>query len=150
MIVVEHIAGRARDHDKLDVIEEHIHKEGKVYPTLAAGVTLTAVDDGGSWDLGVLVEIIPANIIGTDFDIHYVGMEDISNNTVYELVLYYGVGDIEAGRVRFSREGGTDGALRAISIMTPIIPKNSKIMAAIATPANNGETVDISLMYHLY
>ncbi len=148
--MVQHIAGRASIWDKVEMIEEHIHGVSSVYPTLASGVTVTATDDGGSWDLGTVVEIIPASTIVKDFDVHYIGIEDVSDNTVYELVLYSGAGDTEIGRVRTSREGGADGSLRAISIMTPIIAANSRIRAALATPGNNGETLTISLFYHTY
>ena len=46
----EHVAGRATTFDKVEVLEEHFHSTSKVYPTLAAGVS---VSSGGVWTLGL-------------------------------------------------------------------------------------------------
>ncbi len=145
-----HIAGKENVYDRVHVLSEHVHSEQNVYPTLAAGVQVTATNAGTTWTLGTLVEVIPASTITQDFDIHHVGIEDVSDNTIYELVLYAGSGDTEIGRARVSREGGADGALRNIPMMTPIIEKNSRIRAAIATPDDDGEDITISLFYHVY
>jgi hypothetical protein len=84
-----------------------------------------------------------------DFDIHHVLVEAISANSVYEIVLYQGAGDVEIGRVRVVRSTVQSGTLN-IPIQTPIVDANSRIRAAVASANNNGETVTISLKYHLY
>lgn len=144
---MSHIAGKEGANDHIKILEEHFHKEAKVYPTLAAGVTLTAA--ASSWVLGTTVEVIPASTITDDFDIHYVQIEDISANGTYEIVLYSGAGDTEVGRVRIVRSAVQSEVL-AIPIMTPIIAKNSRIRAAVASSGGASETVDISLFYHTY
>ncbi len=134
---------------KAETMSDHIHSECKVYPTLAPGVTVTAEDAGTTWTFGAYIEVVPASTIGTDFDIHLLCIEDVSDNTVYQLELWIA----EATRlatVRVSREGGSDGALRAINIQTQIIPADSQIKARVATPTDDGETIDISLQYHTY
>jgi hypothetical protein len=126
--------------------EEHNHAVSKVYPTLAAGVTVTAA--AGAWTLGTLVEIIPASTVTEDFDIHSVDVEDISANGIYELVLYYGAGDTEAGRIRIV-QGSVTSAVLNTPIQTPIIPANSRVRAAVASAAGS-QSVTISLRYHTY
>lgn len=129
--------------------EEHNHAAGKVYPTLADGVTLTAATGATTWTLGALVEVVPASTIGDDFDIHHVLVEAISANSVYEIVLYQGASDVEVGRVRVVRSTVQSGTLN-IPMQTPIIPANARIRAAVASEGDNGETVTISLKYHEY
>jgi hypothetical protein len=129
--------------------EEHNHAAGKVYPTLADGVVLTAVTDASTWTLGSLVEVVPASTITDDFDIHHVLVEAISANSVYEIVLYAGASDTEIGRMRVVRSTVQSGTLN-VPIQTPLVEANSRIRAAVASAGNNGETVTISLKYHLY
>lgn len=132
-------------------IVEHIHSKSRVYPTLAAGVTITA--DGSAWVLGVFAEIAPLSSIADDFDIHYVSIEDISANGVYELVLYFdadGVGgdEVEIGRVRFTKSAVQSATLN-VPMTTPIIPANYQIKAKLAS-SNGGSTATISIFYHTY
>jgi len=131
---------------RLKLADEHMHSVSKVYPTLAAGVTLNT--DAVAWTLGTLVEVIPASTITEDFDIHAIDVEDISANGVYEIVLYYGAGDTEAGRVRVVQGSVTSSTLNTI-VQTPLIPANSRVRAAVASAAG-GQNVTISLRYHTY
>lgn len=128
-------------------IEEHVHKESKVYPTLAAGVTITS--SATAWVLGSFATIVAASTITSDFDIHHISIESISANGVYELVLYYGAGDTECGRVRFTKNANQDGTMN-VPMMTPIIPANSQIRAKLASNNAVADTSDISIFYHTY
>jgi IS1 family transposase len=140
----------------LKEVSEHAHKPSKVYPTLADGVVLTAVNDAGTWTLGSLVEVVPADTITDDFDIHHVLVEAISANSVYEIVLYAGASDVEVGRARVVRSTVQSGTLNIPMQTGPdvgtkrVISANSRIRAAVASAGNNGETVTISLKYHEY
>lgn len=129
--------------------EEHNHAVGKVYPTLADGVVLTCATGATTWTLGALAEVVPASAIGEDFDIHHVLVEAMSANSVYEIVLYQGAGDVEIGRVRCVRSAVQSGTLN-IPIQTSMVPADSRIRAAVASAGDNGETVSISLKYHTY
>ena len=146
---MSHISGKETTYDKITVIEEHVHKPSQVYPTLAAGIQVEATTGVGAWTLGALVEIVPVDTITLGFDIHHVCIEALSANSVYELVLYSGAGDTEIGRVRVVKNANLDGTMN-IPIQTSIVAANSRIRAAIATPADDGETMDISLFYHTY
>jgi hypothetical protein len=130
---------------------EHVHKPSKVYPTLAVGVTVIG---GAAWTLGAFVEIVPLNTITSDFDIHYVSIEAISANDVYELVLYSdadGVGgnEVEIGRVRFTRSAIQSATLN-VPFMTPLISANAQIKAKIASSSGGGDSAVISVFYHTY
>lgn len=132
-------------------IEEHFHKASKVYPTLANGVTVST--DGGVWTLGAFVEIVPLNTITDDFDIHYVSIENINANGVFELVLYSNAdgipgNEVEIGRVRFTRNAIQSATLN-VPMQTRIIDANSQIKAKLASDSG-GDNAVISLFYHIY
>jgi hypothetical protein len=127
--------------------EEHIHSPGLVYPTLAAGVTLTCA--AVAWTLGAFATIVPASTIGSEFDIHYLSIEALSANAVYEIVLYYGATDIECGRVRVTKNAVMDGTVNA-PFQTPLIPADSQIRGKVASNTGAADTVDLSVFYHTY
>lgn len=146
--MVEHIAGRSRNHDKLDTLEEHAHSISCVYPTLAAGTTVTGA--AGAWTLGAFVEIIPANTITKDFDIHWIDVEGASIEDVYELVLYNTTTEI--GRVRFNAAKTVAGGviLSPVYFQSQVQAKNSQIQAKLASSSGGGDTVTFSVFYHTY
>ena len=141
----EHIAGKANNYDILKVIEEHFHSSQNVYPTGAAGV---AVLGGAAWTLGNFVEIIPANSIESDFDIHWINIEAVTAADTYELVLY--AVTTEIARVRFTVDGvPANLILPTVRVQTPVTLKNTQIQAKVMT-ASGTDTVTISLEYHTY
>lgn len=142
---VDTLGGRSKQ------ILEHIHNPSKVYPTLGAGATINT--DVAAWTLGAFVEIVPLNTITSDFDIHYVSIEDISANGVYELVLYsdadgVGGGEVEVGRVRFVQSGVQSATLNT-PMLTPLIDANAQIKAKLASDSG-GDNATISIFYHTY
>lgn len=133
---------------RLQQLIEHIHASQKVYPTLADGVTLTTA--AGDWGLGTITEIVPANTITKEFDIHEVLVEDVNTqDKTYELVLYYGDGDTECARVRFAATSNK-GGVPAQFAMTTIIPANSRIRGQLAIQDGGSKTIKFSLRYHEY
>ena len=133
---------------RLRELIEHVHTAQKVYPTLADGVTLTTA--AGDWALGTITEIIPANTITAEFDIHEVLVEDVNTqDKTYELVLYYGDSDTECVKVRFAATSNK-GGVPAQFAMTPLIPANSRIRGQLAIEDGGGKTIKFSLRYHEY
>lgn len=132
----------------LHLASEHIHSVAKVYPTLAAGVTVTTA--AGAWTLGNYAQIVPASTIASRFDIHWINVEAASNDDTYELVLY--AATTEIGRVRFtvSLTAGGRVLLPPMFFQCPIVAANSQIQAKLACSAGGAETVDISIHYHTY
>ena len=115
-----------------------IFRATEVYPSLAAGVTVT--DGGGAWGLGALSnDIIAAAAVPNDYVVDAVAVENISAADDFELVLYHGAGDVECARIRF------DGAQTAvISCHTPLIPGGDRLKAKVAS-ATGGRNIDVSV-----
>lgn len=124
---------------------EHFHTPCQVYPTLANGV---AVGTGvGVWALSAaFVEIVPINTITLPFDIHWLCIEALSANDVFEIVLY--AVEVEIGRVRVVKNAQQDGTMN-IPFQDIIIPANAQIQAKSACAAG-GESVTLSIFYHTY
>ncbi len=128
--------------------DEHVHSAQLVYPTLADGVTLTTA--AGDWALGTITEIVPANVIAKEFDIHEIVAEDVNTqDKTYELVLYYGADDIEIGRSRFAASSNKGGVAN-LNMQTILIPANSRIRGQLAIQDGSGKTAKVSVRYHLY
>lgn len=126
-------------------IDDHVHSESKVHPTLAGGITVTG---GASWTLGAFAEIVAASGIGSDFDIHFINIEDATADDIYELVLY--AVEVEIGRVRFVVDTSVfGGGLPALPFQTPIIPADTQIQAKV-TSSSGSDNVTISIHYHTY
>lgn len=134
-------------YSRLHYMGEHLHSVAAVYPTLAAGVTLTAT--ATAWTLGSLVQVVPAGVITSEFDIHALSIEGLSANAVYEIVLYQGAGDVEIGRCRVTKTAVMDGT-QNVPMFTPIVPANARIRAAVASNTGAADTATIALMYHAY
>lgn len=135
---------------KMYIIEKHLHSVCKVAPTLAAGIDVTATTGVGAWTLGAFsADIIAAGAVADPYDIHFISIEALDTATTYEIVLYYGAGDTEAGRVRVVKTGVNE-ATNNTSFISPIIPGGSRLRAKIATPGDNGEIARVSVFYHTY
>jgi hypothetical protein len=147
--MTEHIAGRATTFDKVEVLEEHMHSTSKVYPTLVVGIDVLAGAAGPPWVLGNFVEIVPASTITEDFDIHWLVIEGISDDGIYELVFY--AATVEISRIRFAAEAGVGGTVTfsPIPMIMQIQPKNTQIQCKLACSAG-AETATVSIIYHTY
>lgn len=147
-----------RVYDEVHTVLEDTHSPSKCYPTLAAGVDVTATNAGTTWTLGAVVEVVPKDTITSEFDIHSITIELADTATTYELVLYYDElddgSDIECGRVRWTRVGAqvkSDRIILRTSGPSHIkLPANSSVNAKVATPNDNGEVLTISIEYHEY
>ena len=141
---------------RIEQILEHIHSAQKVYPTQAEevggdegdGITLQTA--AGNWALGAYVEIVPADKITNEFDIHEILVEDVdTKDKTYELVLYYGAGDTECGRTRFSSSTNKGGVPNG-DMQTILMPANARIRGQLAIEDGGSKTAKISLRYHTY
>lgn len=135
---------------KVTALEEHIHNSSNVYPTLADGVVITA--DASAWTLGSITEIIPASTITDYFDLHWLVVEAVSANDIYELVLYSGpaLSETEIARVKFVKNTTAGSGAISIPVQTAIISSNSRISAALASKSGGSDTATVSLGYHIY
>ena len=134
----------------LHTLDDHIHGKAEVHPSLADGIVVTAT--ANDWtDLGAFAVIAATNAITFDFDIHYISIENISANGVYELVLYSGAdaAEVEIGRKRFAQNAVQDSIVN-VPFRTPIIPANTQIKAKLASDNAVANTVTITLAIHPY
>ena len=130
------------------LVNNRLHNTNKVYPTLADGiVVMTDIDP---WVLGNPVEIVPANAINQNFDIHFIEVEGASATDVYELVLYSGAPGslVEIGRIRTSKQTANTGAT-SVPFPCEIQPANTRISARIAAKIGASHTLTISLAYNI-
>lgn len=128
---------------------QHIHNQSYCYPTLADGVVVPG--GAGAWQLGNFVEIIPASTITSEFDIHWINFENASATDVYEFVLYKGAlgAEVEIGRIRTSRDTAQSGTAK-VPIQIPAQTANTRISAKVASKSGGGDTVTVSVYYHIY
>ena len=134
---------------KMYILTNHVHGVQKVYPTLAAGITVTAA--AGAWALSAaFVVVVPTNGITAPFDIHAIHIGDYTANQTYELVLYAGpnASEVEVGRIRFTRIANNNPG-SVVQMMTPIIAANTQIKCKIAS-SSGGAAATFSVIYHTY
>ncbi len=141
-----YIAGRKSIFDYCHILEDHNHSASKVFPTMAAG---TSVLSGAAWTLGNFVEIIPVNQIGEAFDIHWLVLEDVTDDETYELVFY--AVEVEIARIRFAADNpsGNRITVSPMPVLMKIQPKNTQIQVKLAS-SGAAETAIISVIYHTY
>ena len=132
----------------LHLLDEHVHSTSHVYPTLAAGVTVTG--GAGAWGLGAYAEIVPVNTITERFDIHWMAIEGASAEDVYEIVLYAGTTEIGRARFAVTITAGLHPVMSPIVFQTPIVAANSQIQAKVASSGGGADTVTVSIHYHTY
>lgn len=141
-----YIAGRKTTFDNTHILEEHMHSESKVYPTMGAGVSIAS---GAAWTLGNFTELIPASTIGEAFDIHWLVVESATDDETYELVFY--AVETEISRVRFVADVAAGNRINIAPIPTlmKIQPADTQIQCKVASSGAT-ETVVISVLYHTY
>jgi hypothetical protein len=149
---MRHVIGNKNDtHDGDSIMAEthtmleHVHTASQVYPTLAGGVAVATA--AGVWGLSAgFTEIVPINTITTDFDIHWICIEALDDNAVYEIVLY--AATTEIGRVRVVKNAVMEGT-QNIKFQCDIQPANTQIQAKAASSVGNS-VATFSIHYHIY
>jgi len=136
---------------KIKQILDHVHSTIFTFPNLADSTVLTKPAGGWAGGYGVIVEIIPANSVNAEFDLHYMSVSNISANGQFQIQLYSGAGGAEVAegngfaisRTAVQSQEGTR------PIMTRLFPANTRISAAIV--GNGGAmTVSMKLEGHKY
>ena len=133
------------------IICEHFHSAVFIKPNLAGSVTLTS--DAGAWAAmnATKTEIIPVGEITSIFDLHFMDISDISANGGYQIELYKGgigaeisIGNFGTGRNAVQSQEG------ARSIITEMLPANTRISAALSSSNAGANTLTIKLEGHMY
>ena len=124
------------------------YTQGRVYPTLAAGVTIASAN--ADWTLGTVTEVIPVNTVTSAYHVSLVSIESCDEDAVFELALYYGASNTLMSTVRFAVSGGFFGN-QLYLVPSVKVPANSKLSMALAS--SNGTaavgTITVSVVYRL-
>ena len=150
MSTVDHIASRPQGWDLLDVLDEHMHSQSECYPELADAIEVQKA--AGEWAaFPTPVEIIPADIITKDFDLHWIDVFGISANGQYAMAIYVGpvLSEVRIGCIAINRNA-VQSIEGAQPIQTRIIKANSRISASLSSGNAGQDTVDIKIQYHTY
>ena len=132
------------------IINEHTHNSMMIFPLLDNPITLTKAS--GVWAaMPTPVEIIPADTVNIDFDIHWVHVNNISANGNYIIEIYKGDAgsEILIGTVAVSRTAAQSQE-GAVPIQTPLHNENERISAALSSSNNAQDSVLVKLGYHEY
>lgn len=128
----------------------HVHGASFVYPDKAAPVTLNSAIP--SWDTtGNKVEVIPANAITKDFDLHWASLSTISAELDGVIDIFAGgvgaevqIGAIDVVRTsNFSREGN-------MPVQIPQQPANTRISCRFTDSTASSRSVRIKFYGHVY
>jgi len=129
-------------------IHEHMHSASRVAPTAAAPITVTA-GEAPAWTLGAFSnDFIAADFVPNTFDLHFCIVINLTQNAWYELIFYYGAGDIECARCTFAKQNNFLASL-TVPLMTPLLPANSRIRAKVMSGIADA-AVDVKVFYHVY
>ena len=142
-------------------VYQHLHSPSWVRPTLSDPVDCQA--GAGAWTIGAPQLVIVPDHTGLDpdaihrpFDIHWVNVETVSTNTIFELVIYYDLftggvsqGQVEWGRCRASRPA-VQAAAPHCPVQSPILPAGTAIYVAAASQSAASPTASVSLEGHTY
>ena len=131
----------------LKSLDEDRHAVSIVTPSLSAGVTVTSA--GGAWTLGAAVTMLPADATTSDFDLHWINVENTSEEGTYEIHLFDD--GVLITPIRVIVTGTPDDRVSVPrGIKTPKCNAGSVITAKVAHSAGGSETIDISLVFHFY
>lgn len=128
----------------------HVHGASFLYPDKADPVTITS--SAASWsETGALTEVIPADTIVKDFDLHWASINEISA-TLYGVVDIFagGVGEeIKIGSVDVSR---TTNQAREdnMPVQIPQQAANTRISCRFTDSTTSSRTVKVKFYGHVY
>jgi hypothetical protein len=128
----------------------HVHGASFIYPDKADPVLLTS--SAAAWsETGTIVEVIPANAIKKDFDLHWCSVWDISVNLYGVIDIFAGlegavtkIGAVDVGRTaNFSRES-------AMPVQIPQQPANTRISCRFSDSTVGERTCRVKFYGHVY
>jgi hypothetical protein len=128
----------------------HVHGAAFIYPDKSIPVTLASAIP--SWDTtGNKVEVIPANTITKNFDLHWASISDISATLDGIIDIFSGapgaevkIGAVDVVRTaNFSREN-------AVPVQVPQQPANTRISCRFTDSTTSSRTVRVKFYGHVY
>jgi hypothetical protein len=137
-------------------VAEHVHSTSWVYPTIGAGgagwvAGASIISAAAAGTFGNYADLIP--VVGTTniFDLHYLNIEVLGANGVYELIVASGApaAEVEVARVRFSRLNNNEAA-NGVPLIMPLQPAGTRIRCKVACSAAGPVTIVMSALGHYY
>lgn len=128
----------------------HVHGAAFIYPDKAVPVELTAA--APAWgEGGDIIEVIPANAIKKDFDLHWASVWAISAVLYGVIDIFKGpalseekIGSVDIGRTaNFSRES-------AMPVQVSQQAANTRISCRLTTSTTNADTCRVKFYGHVY
>jgi hypothetical protein len=128
----------------------HVHGAAFVLPDKAVPVTLTSA--APSWDeTGSIIEVIPANLLSADFDLHWCSISSISAALDGIIDIYKGsvgneikIGAVDVVRTaNFAREN-------AVPVQVAQQIKNTRISCKFTDSTTQSRTVRVKFYGHVY
>ena len=128
----------------------HVHGASFIYPDKVDPVLLTS--SAAAWsETGDLIEIIPANAITKDFDLHWASVWDISVALYGVIDIFAGpanapvkIGAVDVGRTaNFSRES-------AMPVQVPQQTANTRISVRFVDNTTSSRTCRLKFYGHVY
>lgn len=150
LIGVPYIPGQVTVFEHLNTAYYHIHGASFLYPDKADPVLLTSAT--GAWDdTGSIIEVIPANTIIKNFDLHWCSIWDISAILYGVIDIFAGgvgeetkIGSVDVGRTaNFSREA-------AVPVQIPQQDENTRISCRFTDNTSSSRTVRVKFYGHVY
>lgn len=143
-----------RIYDDTHEVKEHIHALSLCYPDdVSAPVTLTGA--AGANTFGAWVQIIAGGTLSGPYDVHYVSLENASAVDTYRIEFSVGAGNdafgttgnvvFPAGVVDHSQLPVTTGRVDHTLALA-----SEALFARVKTAGGGSDTVDISVVVHVY
>ena len=149
-VAVPYVPHKSSVMDHLNTSYYHVHGASFIYPDKAVPVTLTSAV--ASWaETGTIVEVIPADTIIKDFDLHWASISDISATLDGVIDIFAGasgsevkIGAVDVVRTsNFSREN-------PVPTQIPQQPANTRISCRFTDSTTSSKTVRIKFYGHVY
>jgi hypothetical protein len=128
----------------------HVHGASFIYPKYVKPIQLTS--NAAVWNTtGTIVEVIPANAITKDFDLHWCSISEISADLFGIIDIYSGGAGAEVliGSVDVSRTT-SQSRENAAPVQIPQQPANTRISCKFSDSTSSARTVRVKFYGHVY
>jgi hypothetical protein len=150
LVTVPYMAGSSSALAYLRTGYYHVHGASFIYPKYVTPIQLTS--NAASWNTtGTKVEVIPADAITKNFDLHWCSISEISADLFGIVDIYSGeIGsEVLIGSVDVSRTT-SQSRENAAPVQIPQQPANTRISCRFSDSTSSARTVRIKFYGHVY
>ncbi len=138
-------------HSRTHELDEHIHSNIFIRPNMANGITVSKAS--GAWAAyPTPTQIIAANDINEEFDLHFLNVSTISANGQYQLQFYTGpaLSEVSLGDGFAISRSASQSQEGTRPIMTARMPANTRISVALTGSPAGIQSVIVKIEGHRY